>query len=119
MTSCQVTIDLLARHQQLLDRFDADLEIVVGLAVERGLIRSIDDSVHPYMAPVLHAATPALGPMTTAELSAWLREHRIAGDYAREVARQLWPEARTAADLSDEQRGALARELLGPDAGGS
>ena len=35
---------------------------VVGLAVDRGLIRSIDDTVHPYMAPVLHAATPALGP---------------------------------------------------------
>lgn len=34
---------------------------VVGLAVERGLIRSIDDSVHPYMAPVLHAETPQLG----------------------------------------------------------
>lgn len=35
---------------------------VVGLAVERGLIRSVDDSVHRSMAPVLHAATPALGP---------------------------------------------------------
>src|SRR5687767_6444984 len=35
---------------------------VVGLAVDRGLIRSIDDTVHPYMAPVLHASTPALGP---------------------------------------------------------
>jgi len=34
---------------------------VVGLAVERGLIRSVDDTVHPYMAPVLHAAAPALG----------------------------------------------------------
>lgn len=35
---------------------------VVGLAVDRGLIRSIDDTVHPYMAPVLHASMPALGP---------------------------------------------------------
>jgi CubicO group peptidase (beta-lactamase class C family) len=35
---------------------------VVGLAVERGLIRNIDDSVHRYMAPVLHAVMPALGP---------------------------------------------------------
>lgn len=77
---------------------------------------SASDGADPFLdAP----ATPALGPMTTAELSAWLKEHRIAGDYAGEVARQLWPEARTAADLSDEQRGALARELLGPDAGGS
>ena len=32
----------------------------VGLAVERGLIRSIDDSVYQYMAPVLHATAPAL-----------------------------------------------------------
>ena len=32
----------------------------VGLAVERGLIRSIDDTVHHYMAPVLHASLPAL-----------------------------------------------------------
>lgn len=34
---------------------------VVGLAVDRGLIRSIDDPVHPSMAPVLHAVTPSLG----------------------------------------------------------
>src|SRR5688572_8372697 len=33
---------------------------VVGLAVERGLIRSIDDSVFRYVGPILHAATPAL-----------------------------------------------------------
>ena len=33
---------------------------VVGLAVARGLIRSVDDPVHTYMAPVLHASTPAL-----------------------------------------------------------
>lgn len=33
---------------------------VTGLAVERGLIRSIDDTVQHYMGPVLHAATPAL-----------------------------------------------------------
>ncbi|HEU4994731.1 MAG TPA: serine hydrolase [Gemmatimonadaceae bacterium] len=32
----------------------------VGLAVDRGMIRSIDDSVYQYMAPVLHAVTPAL-----------------------------------------------------------
>jgi CubicO group peptidase (beta-lactamase class C family) len=32
----------------------------VGLAVERGLIRSIDDSVYQAMAPVLHAAAPSL-----------------------------------------------------------
>jgi len=35
---------------------------MVGLAVERGLIRSVDDTVRPYMAPVLHASTPALAP---------------------------------------------------------
>lgn len=35
---------------------------VVGLAVERGLIRSIDDSVFRYVGPVLHATTPALAP---------------------------------------------------------
>lgn len=34
---------------------------VVGLAVERGLIRSLDDTVRHYMAPVLHATVPALG----------------------------------------------------------
>ena len=33
---------------------------VVGLALERGLIRSLDDSVHRYMAPVLHASVPGL-----------------------------------------------------------
>jgi len=33
---------------------------MVGLAVGRGLIRSIDDTVGPYMAPVLHAETPQL-----------------------------------------------------------
>ena len=33
---------------------------IVGLAVERGLIRSIDDPVHAAMGPVLHATTPAL-----------------------------------------------------------
>src|SRR5688500_5962640 len=32
----------------------------VGLAVERGMIRGIDDTVQHYMAPVLHATTPAL-----------------------------------------------------------
>jgi CubicO group peptidase (beta-lactamase class C family) len=36
------------------------LSTVVGLAVERGMIRSIDDTVRPYMAPVLHAVTPEL-----------------------------------------------------------
>jgi CubicO group peptidase (beta-lactamase class C family) len=36
------------------------LSTVVGLAVERGLIRSIDDTVGPYMAPVLHAEAPKL-----------------------------------------------------------
>jgi CubicO group peptidase (beta-lactamase class C family) len=35
---------------------------VVGLAVDRGLIRSVDDTVHQYMGPMLHAASPALGP---------------------------------------------------------
>lgn len=35
---------------------------VVGLAVDRGLIRSVDDTVYRYMAPVLHAVMPALGP---------------------------------------------------------
>lgn len=34
---------------------------VVGLAVDRGLIRSIDDPVYASMAPVLHATTPQLG----------------------------------------------------------
>jgi CubicO group peptidase (beta-lactamase class C family) len=33
---------------------------VVGLAVDRGLIRSVDDTVHPYMAPILHAELPEL-----------------------------------------------------------
>jgi CubicO group peptidase (beta-lactamase class C family) len=33
---------------------------VVGLAVDRGMIANIDDSVFKYMAPVLHAAAPAL-----------------------------------------------------------
>ena len=32
----------------------------VGLAVDRGMIRSVDDSVYQYMAPVLHASPPAL-----------------------------------------------------------
>ena len=32
----------------------------VGLAVERGMIRSVDDTVQDYIGPVLHAATPAL-----------------------------------------------------------
>ncbi|MGH7679018.1 MAG: serine hydrolase domain-containing protein [Gemmatimonadaceae bacterium] len=35
---------------------------VVGLASDRGMIRSIDDTVAHYMAPILHATTPALGP---------------------------------------------------------
>jgi CubicO group peptidase (beta-lactamase class C family) len=33
---------------------------VVGLAVERGLIRSIDDSVFRYVGPILHATAPEL-----------------------------------------------------------
>jgi len=33
---------------------------MVGLAVDRGLIRSIDDTVYPYMAPVYHAESPQL-----------------------------------------------------------
>jgi CubicO group peptidase (beta-lactamase class C family) len=33
---------------------------VVGLAVDRGMIKSIDDLVHISMAPVLHASAPAL-----------------------------------------------------------
>ena len=33
---------------------------VVGLAVERGLIRNIDDSVFRYVGPVLHATAPEL-----------------------------------------------------------
>ena len=36
------------------------LSTVVGLAVDRGMIRSVDDTVQSYMAPVLHAAAPAL-----------------------------------------------------------
>ena len=32
----------------------------IGLAVDRGMIKSIDDSVYQYMAPVLHAAAPSL-----------------------------------------------------------
>src|SRR5687767_5176021 len=35
---------------------------VVGLAADRGMIRSIDDTVAGYMAPILHATMPALGP---------------------------------------------------------
>ena len=35
---------------------------VVGLAVDRGMIRSADDTVSQYMGPVLHAVPPALGP---------------------------------------------------------
>lgn len=69
--------------------------------------------------PSTAATTPEIGPMTLAELSAWLRENRIAGDYAGQVARQMWPDTKTAADLTDEQRGALARELAGPDGGAS
>jgi CubicO group peptidase (beta-lactamase class C family) len=34
----------------------------VGLAVDRGMIRSADDTVHHYVGPVLHASMPALGP---------------------------------------------------------
>ncbi len=33
---------------------------VVGLAVDRGMIRGIDDTVYSYMAPVLHAETPQI-----------------------------------------------------------
>jgi len=33
---------------------------MVGLAFDRGLIRSVDDLVHPYMAPVVPASPPAL-----------------------------------------------------------
>jgi len=32
----------------------------IGLAVDRGMIKSVDDSVYQYMAPVLHAAVPSL-----------------------------------------------------------
>jgi recombination protein RecT len=60
-------------------------------------------------------AAPEIGPMTLAELSAWLKANRIAGDYAGQVAKQLWPDRATAADLTDEERGALARKLAGPD----
>jgi CubicO group peptidase (beta-lactamase class C family) len=35
---------------------------VVGLASDRGMIRNVDDTVHHYMAPILHASVPALGP---------------------------------------------------------
>ena len=35
---------------------------VVGLAVDRGMIRNIDDTVYKEMAPILHAVTPELGP---------------------------------------------------------
>jgi CubicO group peptidase (beta-lactamase class C family) len=33
---------------------------IVGLAADRGMIKSLDDPVHRYMAPVLHASLPAL-----------------------------------------------------------
>ena len=33
---------------------------VVGLAVDRGMIRSVDDPVRNYMGPILHASPPAL-----------------------------------------------------------
>jgi CubicO group peptidase (beta-lactamase class C family) len=33
---------------------------VVGLAADRGMIKSVDDPVHNYMGPVLHASAPAL-----------------------------------------------------------
>ena len=34
---------------------------VVGLAADRGMIRSLDEPVHTYMAPVLHGTPPGLG----------------------------------------------------------
>ena len=33
---------------------------VVGLAVDRGMIRSVDDPVRAYMGPILHASAPSL-----------------------------------------------------------
>ena len=36
------------------------LSTVLGLAVDRGMIRSIDDPVRSYMAPILHASAPSL-----------------------------------------------------------
>jgi CubicO group peptidase (beta-lactamase class C family) len=33
---------------------------VVGLAVDRGMIRSVDDPVRDYMGPILHASAPSL-----------------------------------------------------------
>jgi CubicO group peptidase (beta-lactamase class C family) len=33
---------------------------VVGIASDRGMIRNLDDPVHTYMAPVLHASAPGL-----------------------------------------------------------
>lgn len=65
------------------------LSTVVGLAYDRDLIRSVDDPVHPYMAPVLpageatHAAersVGALGAGTTFDLFATAHNRTISWD---------------------------------------
>jgi hypothetical protein len=39
-------------------------------------------------------------------------DHKIAPAYARDVAKQMWPEVKSSADLTDEQRAELMTELL-------
>ncbi len=56
--------------------------------------------------PVLAEEAPA--PMTSAAFVAWIQEHSISQDYAREAAKRLFPGVPR---LDDAQRGQLAAEL--------
>jgi len=96
----------------------ADIDATGG-ADDSSVAHSSSAPVEGSFIEVDEPAPAEIRSLTVDQLKAWLAEHRIAGDYAGQVAKQLWPDAKSAADLTDEQRGQLARELLGPDAGGS
>jgi hypothetical protein len=52
------------------------------------------------------------GRLTVDQFRQMCTDHKIAPAYARDVAKQMWPEVKSSADLTDEQRAELMTELL-------
>jgi hypothetical protein len=50
--------------------------------------------------------------LTVEQFREMANQHKIAPQYARDVARQMWPEIKATIDLTDQQRAELMAELL-------
>jgi hypothetical protein len=61
---------------------------------------------------LLADAEPDTTRLTVDQFRQMCTDHKIAPAYARDVAKQMWPEVKSSADLTDEQRAELMTELL-------